>query len=164
MSSRRKSIGIQLGIFAVVLLVGIALFIVSQPPPDTPNGETMHIESYPSGPEKPSPLNSSSAVNYTVTYEERLFYNDLLASNNHRFDSGERVVADCTNISVSNTDTDGFRVRLECGGGVTDASQLPESKEFTYSVTYRITEDATEQAELQKYPFETDRRFNNERT
>lgn len=152
-----------LGALVIVILVGTSLFVVFQAQPDTPNEDSMHIEAYPYGPEKPASLTPSNVVDYAVTYEERLFYNDLLASQNHSFDTDERVIADCTAISVSNDSTDEFHVQLDCRGGVTDSSRLSDSDGFTYSATYRITENTTEQTGLRNYPFETDRRFNNER-
>ncbi|PCR90962.1 hypothetical protein [Natrinema ejinorense] len=154
---------IPLGFLVFVLLVGAGMGIVFQIQPDTPGEGVSNVESYPVGPEKPTPLNSSNGVDYTVTYEERLFYNDLLASNNHRLDDDDRVIANCTSISVSNGSTDEFHAQLECRGGVTDASQLAASEEFTYSVTYRITDNTTQQTGLQNYPFGTDRTFNSER-
>lgn len=123
----------------------------------------MHIESYPVGPEKPTPVDSSNVADYTVNYEERLFYNDLLASHNHSFETDESVITDCTPLSVSNTSTDGFDVQLECRGGVTDSAELSASEESTYAVDYRVTNTTTRQTAFQNYPFETDRAFNNER-
>lgn len=163
MGFRRRSLLVSLGILVMVLIAGMGLFIVFQIHLDTPNEDSEHIEAYPFGPEKPNPLNSSSVVDYTVTYEERLFYNDLLAKHGYSFDTNERVITNCTNISFSNTDTDEFRVRLECRGGVTDASQLPKSEEFTYSATYLVTDNVTKQTELQNYPFSSDREFANGR-
>lgn len=130
--------------------------------PDTPDGDVWHVESYPVAPEKPTPLNSSNVADYAVTYEERLFYNDLLASHNHTLHDDENVISNCRSLSISNDSTDEFHVQLECRGGVTDSSQT-ESEEFTYTVTYRITNNTTQQTELQNYPFETDRKFNSER-
>ncbi|WP_255681650.1 hypothetical protein [Natrinema sp. SYSU A 869] len=161
MTSRRESLVIPLGFLAVVLLVGAGMFTVFQIQPDTPGGGVSDVESYPVGPEKPTPLNSSNVVDYTTTYEERLFYNDLVASHNHRLHDDENVISNCT--SLSNGSTDKFHVQLECRGGVTDSSQLTESEEFTYSVTYRITNNTTQQTEFQNYPFGTDRTFNSER-
>lgn len=131
--------------------------------PDTPDEGVSDVESYPVAPEKPTPLNSSNVAGYTVTYEERLFYNDLLASHNHTVHDDENVITNCTSLSVSNDSTDEFYVQLECRGGVTDSSQLTESEEFTYSVTYRIMNNTTQQTEIQNYPFEIDRKFNSER-
>lgn len=163
---------IPLGFLVIVLLVGFGVFILFHVVPDEQTGGDVDIDSYPSGPEKPIPLNSSNVVDYTGTYEERLFYNDLLVSRNHSFDSEERVIANCTAISVSNVSTDEFRVGLECRGGIPVVESplsepgeytYSESEEFTYSVTYHITENTTQQTELQNYPFGTDRGFANER-
>lgn len=151
------------GFLIMLLLVGMGIFIVFQIQPDAPNEGVSDVESYPVGPEKPTPLHSSNVVDYTITYEERLFYNDLLASHNHSLNADERVIGNCTPISVVNASTNGFRVQLECRGGVTDSSQLSESEEFTYSATYRITNNTTQQIERQDYPFGTDRTFNNNR-
>ncbi|MFC6769363.1 hypothetical protein [Natrinema soli] len=162
---------IPLGFLVIVLLVGLGVFILFHVVPDEQTGG-VHIDAYPYGPEKPIPLNSSNVVDYTVTYEERLFYNDLLASRNYSFYSEERVIANCTTISVSNVSTDEFRVGLECRGGIpvdespwTEPGEYTysESEEFTYSVTYHITENTTQQTEFQNYPFGTDRGFGNER-
>ncbi|MDS0477985.1 hypothetical protein [Natrinema sp. 1APR25-10V2] len=162
---------IPLGFLAFVLLVGLGIFIVFHVVPDGQTGG-VHIDSYPFGPEKPIPLNSSNVVDYTTEYEERLFYNDLLASRNYSFYSDERVIANCTAISVSNVSTDEFRVGLACRGGIPVVESpwsesgeytYSESEEFTYSVTYHITENTTQQTGFQNYPFETDREFNNER-
>jgi hypothetical protein len=160
MASRRQLLVLSLGFLTVVLFIGAGLFTVFQNQTDTPVAD---VESYPIGPEKPAPLNSSTVIDYTTTYEERLFYNDLLASHNHRLHDDENMITTCTPVSVSNGSTDGFHVQLECRGGVTDSSQPTESEEFTYSVTYQITDDTTQQTEIQNYPFETDRRFNDER-
>ncbi|WP_083860882.1 hypothetical protein [Natrialba asiatica] len=162
MVSRRKPVLVSLGFLIVVLLAGMGAFIVSHTGPDGEGNGDVDVESYPIGPEKPSPLNSSNVGSYAVTYEERLFYNDLLASRNHSFDADESVITDCTTTSVSNNSTDEYRVRLECRGGITDSSQLSESEEHTYSAAYRITNETTQQTELQNYPFDTDRRFNTE--
>lgn len=131
--------------------------------PNATNEDVAHVESYPVDPERPTPLTASNVADYAGTYEERLFYNDLLASQNHRLEADERVIANCTSISVSNASMDGFHVQLECQGGVTDSWQPSESEEFIYSATYRLTNDTTRQTELRKYPFGTDRAFNNER-
>ncbi|WP_226038769.1 hypothetical protein [Natrinema sp. DC36] len=152
---------IPLGFLACVLLVGAGLFLVFQIQPDTPGGNS-DFDSYPVGPEKPIPLNSSNVVDYTVTYEERLFYNDILEHNNNSLYDDEGVITNCTSISTSNDSTDGFHVQLECRGGVTDSSQLAESEEFMYSVTYRVTTNTTQQTEFQNYPFDKDRQFNRE--
>ncbi|QFU84350.1 hypothetical protein [Natronorubrum aibiense] len=163
MASRRQLLVIPLGFFAVVLLVGAGMFTVFQIQPNTAGGSVSDAESYPVGPEKPTPLNSSNIVNYTTTYEERLFYNDLVASHNHSLHDDESVITNCTSLTVSNGSTDKYYVQLECRGGVTDSSQPTESEEFTYSVTYQITNDTTQQTEFQNYPFGTDRTFNSER-
>lgn len=154
---------IPTGFLIAVLLIGIGIFVVFPIGPHAPTRDTVHIEAYPVGPEKPTPLNSSNVGDYTAAYEERLFYNDLLASHDHSFETDERVIADCTPLSVSNATSDGFDVQLECRGGVTDSSHLSESEEFTYSVIYRITATETRQTELQNYPFDTVRGFNDER-
>ncbi|MFC6716863.1 hypothetical protein ACFQHN_04635 [Natrialbaceae archaeon GCM10025896] len=152
---------IPLGFLVVVFLVGAGLFVVFQIQSETPGGGVTDVESHPTGPEKPTQLNSSSVADYATTYEERLFYNDLVASHNNTLAGDENVITTCTPRDVSN-ESDAFRVRLECRGGVSDSSQLPESEAYTYSVTYRITENTTRQTELRKYPFATDRRFNDE--
>ncbi|WP_254764330.1 hypothetical protein [Natrinema marinum] len=163
---------IPLGFLVIVLLVGLGVFTLFHVVPDEQTEGDVHIDAYPDGPEKPIPLNSSNVVDYTVTYEERLFYNDLLASRNHSFDSEERVIADCTAVSVSNVSTDEFRVALECRGGIPVVESpwsepgeysYSESEEFTYSATYHITESTTQQTELQNYPFGTDRGVGNEK-
>lgn len=154
---------VSLGFLLALLLVGLGLFTVFHGEPNAPNEDVAHVESYPVGPERPTPLTSSNVADYAGTYEERLFYNDLLASHNHRLEADERVIATCSPLSVSNGSTDEFHVQLACRGGVTDSSQLSESEEFSYSVTYRITNDTTQQTEFQNYPFETDRTFNSER-
>ncbi|PGF18135.1 hypothetical protein CP556_19875 [Natrinema sp. CBA1119] len=163
---------IPLGFLVMVLLVGLGVFILFHVVPDEQTEGDVHIDAYPFGPEKPIPLNSSNVVDYTVTYEERLFYNDLLASRNHSFDFEERVIANCTAISVSNGSTDEFRVGLECRGGIPIVESpwsepgeytYSESEEFTYAVTYHITENTTQQTELRNYPFGTDRGFGNGR-
>lgn len=163
---------IPLGFLVCVLLVGLGIFILFHVVPDEQTGGDVHIDAYPEGPEKQIPLNSSNVVDYTTEYEERLFYNDLLASRNHSFDSEERVIANCTATSVSNVSTDEFRVELECRGGIPVVESpwsepgeytYSESEEFTYSVTYHITNNTTEQTDIQNYPFETDRgKFANE--
>ena len=154
---------IPLGFLVFVLLVGAGLFIVFQTQPDTPGGGVSDVESYPVGPEKPTELNSSTVADYATTYEERLFYNDLVASHNHRLYGDEHVITTCTPLEVSN-DSDAFRVQLDCRGGVADSSQLSESAAFTYSATYRITENTTRQTELRNYPFDTERKFDDERS
>jgi hypothetical protein len=115
------------------------------------------------GPEKPTPLNSSNVADYAVSYEQRLFYNDLLASQSHSVDSDEQVVANCTTTAVSKPGTDEFRVQLACRGGVADSSRLSSSKENSYSAVYQITETETKQVELQEYPLGTERGFSDER-
>ena len=159
---------IPLGFLVCVLLVGLGVFVLFHVVPDDQTGGDVDIDSYPDGPEKPIPLNSSNVVDYTVTYEERLFYNDLLESRNHSFDSEERVIANCTAISVSNGSADEFRVGLECRGGIPIVDSpwsesgeytYSESEEFTYSVAYRITNNTTQQTDIQNYPFGTDRGF-----
>ncbi|OLZ39943.1 hypothetical protein A6E15_02635 [Natrinema saccharevitans] len=153
---------IPLGFLVVVLLVGAGLFVAFQLQPDTPGGGVSDVESVPVGPEKPTPLNSSTVADYATTYEERLFYNDLVASHDHRLSGDERVTTACTPLEVAN-ESDAFRVQLACRGGVADSSRLSESETFTYASTYRITENTTRQTELRGYPFGTDRGFNDER-
>jgi len=153
---------IPLGFLALVLLVGVGMFIVFQIQPDTPGGGVSDVESVPVGPEKPTPLNASTVEEYATAYEERLFYNDLVASHNHRL-YGDETVITCTPLGISN-DSGSFQVQLACRGGVADSSQLSESEAFTYSATYRVTGNTTQQTELQKYPFGTDRKFNDERS
>ena len=138
------------------------MFIVFQIQPDTPGGGVSDVEHIPVGPEKPAQLNSSTVVEYAISYEERLFYNDLVASHNHRLYSDERVITTCTPLGVSN-DSDAFHVQLKCRGGVADSAQLSESEAFTYAATSRISENTTRETELQNYPFGTDRKFNDER-
>lgn len=153
---------IPIGFITFILLVGAGLFIVFQIQSDTPGGGHSDVESYPVGPEKPPPLTSSNVVDYTVTYEERLFYNGLVERNNHSLYNDERVITNCTPLSASNDSTSEFHVQLECRGGVTDSSQLAESEGFTYSVTYRITNNTTQRIEFQNYPFDKDRHFDRE--
>ncbi|SFS77542.1 hypothetical protein SAMN04488556_2755 [Halostagnicola kamekurae] len=153
---------VSLGVVVLVLVTGIGVVTSFHPLSDEPE-EQAHIESYPVGPEKPTPIDSSSVGTYTSTYEERLFYNDLLASHDHSFESDERVIADCTSLSVSNASTGAFDVQLECRGGVTDSAELSASEESTYEVDYRVTNTTTRQTAFQDYPFETDRAFNNDR-
>ncbi|AHG00876.1 hypothetical protein HALLA_10575 [Halostagnicola larsenii XH-48] len=153
---------VSLGVVVLVLVAGIGVVTSFHPLSDEP-AEQVHIESYPAGPEKPTSVDSSNVADYTATYEERLFYNDLLASHDHSFESDESVIAECTPLSVSNASTDGFDVQLECRGGVTDSAELSASEESTYAVDYRVTNTATRQTAFQDYPFETDRTFNNER-
>ncbi|WP_339103871.1 hypothetical protein [Haloterrigena salinisoli] len=154
---------VSLGFLLTLLLVGMGLITVFHGGPNATNEDVAHVESYPVGPERPTPLTSSNVADYAGTYEERLFYNDLLASQNHSLEADKRVIADCSPLSVSNASTDGFHVQLECRGEVTDSSQPSESEEFTYSATYRITNNTTKQTVLRNYPFGTDRAFNNER-
>lgn len=137
------------------------MFIAFQIQPDMPGGGVSDVESIPVGPEKPTPLNSSNIVDYATTYEERLFYNDLVTSHNHRLYGDEKVITTCTPLEFSN-DSGAFHVQLECRGGVANSSQLSELEAFTYSAVYRITENTTQQTELQNYPFGTDRKFNDE--
>lgn len=155
--------GITLGFLAVVLLVGAGMSVVFHIQPDTPGGGVSDVESYPIGPEKPTQLNSSAVADYATTYEERLFYNDLVASHNHRLYADEHVITSCTPLAVSN-DSDAFHVRITCRGGVADSPRLSESAAFTYSATYRITETTTRQTELRAYPFGTERKFDDERS
>lgn len=161
MSSDRAIVPV--GFLVVVLLAGMGMFTGSLIGVDSSNGNGSDIESYPVGPEKPASLNSSNVMDYTVDHEERLLFNDLIASRNHGLDTDESVRADCNTHSASNVDTDGFRVRLECRGDITDTSRPSGSEEFTYSVTYHITDDTTQRTGPQRYPFGTDRGFNNER-
>lgn len=163
MASRRELLIVPLGFLIMLFLVGMSTFIVFHMGPDVWGGSDVDRDAYPAGPEKPTPLDLSNIVEYTVTYEERLFYNDLLTSRNQNFDADERVITNCSTISASNSGTDEFRVRLECRGGIDDTSQLSESEEFTYSVTYWITDKTTQRTEMHNYPFGTDRTFNNER-
>lgn len=153
---------ISFGVVVLVLVAGTGVFTAFPVLSDEPNRQ-MHVESYPVGPEKPTPVDSSNVADYTATYEERLFYNDLLANHDHNFESDESVIADCSPLSVSNASTDGFDIQLECRGGVTDSAELSASEESTYAVDYRVTNTTTRQTAFQNYPFETDRAFNNER-
>jgi hypothetical protein len=164
MPSRRQLPVILLAFLAVVLVVGAGLFPMVQSQPDGSGSDVSDVESYPVGPEKPTPVNSSTVVDYATTYEERLFFNDLIASHSHKLHDDEDVITNCTAASVTNGSTDGFIVQLECRGGVTDSSQLPDSEEFTYTVTYRISTETTQQTGLQNYPFETNRTFNDLRS
>jgi len=149
-------------ILVISLLVGVGILFVFAPGAGTQGASGVDAESYPVAPGKPSPLNASTVEGYAVTYEQRLFHNDLLASQDHNLAETERVVANCRGSSVSNSDAGRFRVELACRGGITTGTQLPESAAFTYSVTYRITESGTEQTGLRNYPFGADRTFNDQ--
>src|SRR6056297_2568713 len=92
------------------VLLGTGVFFVFNPAVDDQGGSGVDVEAYPVGPEKPSPLNASNVEGYAVSYEQRLFYNDLLASRGHHLAENERVVTNCHSTSLSNGDVGGFRV------------------------------------------------------
>jgi hypothetical protein len=161
MVSRRELFAIALGILVVPALIGAGTVVLFDIGSDGQDG--LEVEAYPVGPEKPSPLNASNVGEYALAYEERLLYNDLLASQQHSLGEDERVMANCTARTVSEVRTDVFRAHLKCEGGITDSSQLSESEQITYAATYQITENTTQQTELRGYPFDADRQFNNER-
>jgi hypothetical protein len=153
-----------LGVLVIICLVAMGFLTGFQIWPGASGGNDVHVEAYPVGPEKPTPLNSSNVGDYAVSYEQRLFYNDLLASQQHSVDSDERVIADCATTSVSAVKTGEFRVQVACRGGVADSSQLSTSEGYSYSAVYQITETETQQIKVQNYPFATEREFNDERS
>lgn len=161
MASRRELLAIALGVLVVSALMGAATVVLFDIGSDGRDG--VEAEAYPVGPEKPSPLNASNVGEYALAYEERLLYNDLLASQQHSLGEDERVVTNCTARTVSEVRTDVFRVHLDCEGGIAEGSQLSESEQTTYAATYQITENTTQQTVLRGYPFDAERRFNDER-
>lgn len=156
---RRLWIGVTVALVVLGLVIGASTFLAI----DSPYNRNVDVESYPVGPEKPTSINSTSAVDYTISYEERLLYNDLLASRGNNLDTNDRVITSCRRISVSNVGTGEFRIRLECQGGIDDTLHLFEPGEFTYSAIYNVTDDSIQQISLQNYPFSGNRGFNDER-
>lgn len=61
---------ISFGVVVLVLVAGTGVFTAFPVLSDEPNRQ-MHVESYPVGPEKPTPVDSSNVADYTATYEER---------------------------------------------------------------------------------------------
>jgi hypothetical protein len=162
MATGREQAVLLVGFLVLSVFLGAGIVFTFQHVTDSQGGG-VDVEAYPIGPEKPTPLNSSTVEGYAVSYEERLFYNDLLASRGHHLAEDERVVANCRGTAVSKGDEGRFLVELACRGGLTDTANLPDSEAFNYSVTYRITGADTEQIDLRNYPFGNDRAFSDER-
>lgn len=156
---RRRWIGVTAALVVLGLVIGASTLLAA----DSPYNRNVDVESYPVGPETPASINSTSAADYAISYEERLLFNDLIASRGNNLDARDRVITNCRGISVSNAGTGEFRIRLECRGGIDDTLRLFEPGEFTYSVAYTVTDSSIRQTDIRDYPFSGDRNFNDER-
>ena len=132
------------------LVLGASTLLVA----DSPYDDNVHVERTPVAPERPSELNATSAADHALAYERIRLRNDLLSSRNYTFDTHDTVISRCNASSVAETETDRFRVRLRCTGGIDDTKRLFGPEEFTYDVAYRVTETETTQLDIRDYPFE----------
>lgn len=132
-----------------ILLLGASTVVVS----DSPYDPNVVSERNPFAPERPAHLDESTAASFLVEYEETRFYDDLLGSRDHTFDTHDTVRAACTATATNRTGADRFRVRLHCEGGIDDTKRIVDPTQFSYTVTYRMTEDAVAQLAIRDYPF-----------
>lgn len=140
---------VAVGLASLVLLLGASTLLVA----DSPYDPNVHSERNPSAPDRPATLNRTTVTAYLLDYEQTRLANDLLATRGHMLDMNDDVIASCNTISVSETDTERFRVQLRCIGGIDDTKRLFEPGEFSYRVTYRVTENETQQIKIRNYPY-----------
>lgn len=146
-----RKIGIAIVGFAVVLS-GTTAFLGA----DSPFNSDVHIERNPVGPERPAELNASSAAEFAARYERTRLSNDLLSSRGYALDTNDELIARCeaTSVTATERDSDRFRVRLRCTGGIDDAMRLRQPDPFEYAVAYLVTETEIEETDLGDYPFD----------
>jgi len=143
-------VAVYVGAAVIVgLVLGAGTFLAD----GSSESDPVHVERIPIVPDRPDELNATGATAYGAEYEETRLYNDVIANHDHTLDTDERVLARCDAISVAETGTDRFSVRLRCRGGIQAADTPSESTAATYTVTYRITETETSQADIRGYPF-----------
>jgi hypothetical protein len=143
---------IILGFLVVgIILVGVSTALVD----DSPYDSNVHSERNPTTPERPTTLNRTTATEYLIAYEEMRLYNDLLSSRGFVLDMHDTIQATCTGISVNETATDRFLVRLRCHGDIDDTKRLFEPRGFAYTVTYRLTEATQKQIDIHGYLYRT---------
>ncbi|MFC7071513.1 hypothetical protein ACFQJ7_16520 [Halovenus rubra] len=111
------------------------------------------VEAYPEPPERPTALTNETATEYTISFEERRLYNEILGAHSSQLVGEERVVNVCRTRSVRETG-EGFRVELSCAGGIDNRDDTDRQAGFEYSVTYRVTETTTEQVGIERFPYE----------
>ncbi|MFC4549667.1 MULTISPECIES: hypothetical protein [Halorussus] len=134
---------------AGVALLGATTLVVA----DSPYDSNVVSERPPFAPERPATLDRTTAAAYIVDYERMRLRNDMLSARGHTLDRRDEVRATCTSTSVAPTEAGGFRVQLRCRGDVNDAYRLFEPGGFSYVVTYRVAENATEQLRIRGYPY-----------
>ena len=135
---------------AGVALLGATTVLVA----DSPYDSNVVSERAPFAPERPATLDRTTAAAYLVDYERMRLRNDLLSAREYTLDRRDDVRATCTSTSVAPTEAGGFRVRLRCRGDVEDAYRLFEPGGFSYTVTYRLAENSTEQLRIRGYPYQ----------
>lgn len=141
--------------FIIALLVGGALLLGfgSVLVADSPYDSNNEVERNPVAPERPPTLNETTAVRYISQYEETIFSNSILSSRGYTLDQHDEIRATCDATSVTQTDTEQFRVRLRCTGRVIDTNRLIQPSTASYTVEYRVTSDMEEQLALKGYPY-----------
>ncbi|MFC7203786.1 hypothetical protein ACFQJC_09680 [Haloferax namakaokahaiae] len=146
MTSVRPHISVLLAL--LVLLAAGSLLVA-----DSPYDPNIVSEQAPFAPERPDTLDSKTVTTYLVDYEERRLRNDLVRSRDYTLDRGDDVVAKCTSVTMNQTDTDRFRIRLRCHGEIADTYRLIQPTKFTYTVTYSVTEKTTSQLAIERFPY-----------
>ncbi|WP_435360702.1 hypothetical protein [Haloarchaeobius sp. DFWS5] len=141
-------------IAAVVLLVALVGGVVTLTGPDSPFDRNVVSERNPFAPDRPDTLNESTAGSYVVRYEAQRLHNDLLAARDQQLDQHDDVEATCVYTSVEETNDDAFRVEIGCRGDIEDVHRVFQSKGFEYTVTYRVTNNSTEQVAIDGYPYD----------
>ncbi len=136
-----------------VVVVLLSLAASSVIVADSPYDSNVVAERNPFAPERPATVNETTAVTYLVAYEETRFQNDLLRSRGQTIDTRDEVRTDCTAAAANRTAAGAVRVRLRCSGGVHDTYRLVQPTDFTYTVTYWMTDAGVEQLAVHNYPY-----------
>ena len=146
----RKRLVIVTGVIVILgLIIGVGTLLVI----DSPYDGNVDVDRNPVAPERPTNLNETSVSNHAVAYEQTRLFNDIIASRDHSLDTHDGVITHCNATWVSEMDTGSFRVQLRCAGGIDDTMRLFEPRDFSYTVTYRVTGNETKQINVQDYPF-----------
>lgn len=147
---RRRLIVVTAVIVLLGFLIGTGTLLVV----DSPYDGNVHIDRNPVAPERPATLNVTSVADHAVAYEQTRLFDDLIASRDHSLDTHDTVITECNATSVSETDTGQFHVKLRCTGGIDDTNRLFEPGNFSYNVTYRVSDTETRQTGIEEYPFD----------
>lgn len=145
----RLSIAIAAFLVSAALVTGASSLLVE----NSPYAGDVNVERAPYAPDRPANLTGETAGAYASAYEEIRLGNDLYATRGHVLDEGERAIARCRPASVADDGPDRYRVELQCTGRIDDVYRLFEPEPVDYRVTYRVSEDTSEQVSIRGYPY-----------